>query len=133
MGISMLYFSFLEEGPWCLLEKLSWLRRHSECEGSVSACHIAGIQNGSCFGNEGFAPRYLKNAHVLFIFIFGCAGSLLLCGLFSSFREQGLVFSCGVWASHCGGFSCGLWALGHEGFSSYSPQATEHRPDSCGI
>ena len=21
--------------------------------------------------------------------------------------------SCGVWASHCGGFSCGAWALGH--------------------
>ena len=28
---------------------------------------------------------------------FGCAGSLLLCGLFSS---------CVAWASHCGGFSC---------------------------
>ena len=34
----------------------------------------------------------------LFIyFVFGCAGSLLLWGLFSS---------CGTWASHCGGFSC---------------------------
>ena len=63
--------------------------------------------------NEGFAPRFLKIAYVVFIRIFGCAGSLLLCGLFSSFREQGLVFSCGVWASHCRGFSCGPRALGH--------------------
>ena len=30
----------------------------------------------------------------------------LLCGLFSSCREQGLRSSCGVWTSHCGSFSC---------------------------
>ena len=28
---------------------------------------------------------------ILFIFIFGCAGSLLLCGLFSSCSEWGLL------------------------------------------
>ena len=47
----------------------------------------------------------------LFIF-FCCAGSLLLHGLFSSFKEWGLLSSCGVKASHCGGFSCcgaGVW------------------------
>ena len=27
-------------------------------------------------------------------FFFGCAGSLLLCGLFSSCRQQGLLSSC---------------------------------------
>ena len=39
----------------------------------------------------------------LFIFIFGCAGSSLLCRLF---------FLYGVRAFHCGGFSCGAQAVG---------------------
>ena len=44
----------------------------------------------------------------------------MLCGLFSSCGEQGLLSSCGVRASHCGGFSCcGTWArasvVGHVG------------------
>ena len=44
------------------------------------------------------------------LFIFGCAGSFLLLGLFSS---------CGMQASHCDGFSsCGAWTLGYVGFSS---------------
>ena len=51
----------------------------------------------------------------LFLY-FGRAGSLLLCGLFSSCGEQGLL-SCGVHVSHVSGFSCcraqalgnGLW------------------------
>ena len=34
--------------------------------------------------------------------IFGCVGSSLLC--------VRAVSSCGVWASHCGGFSCGVQA-----------------------
>ena len=39
--------------------------------------------------------------------MFGCAGSPLLHGFFSS---------CSVWASHCSGFSCcKAWALGHVG------------------
>ena len=33
----------------------------------------------------------------IYLLIFGCAGSLLLCRLFSS---------CSEWASHCGGSSC---------------------------
>ena len=42
------------------------------------------------------------------LFTFGCPGSLLLLGLFSSFGEQGLFSSCGVQAPHCDGFSsCG--------------------------
>ena len=54
------------------------------------------------------------------IFIFGFAGSLLLCGLFSSCGRQGLLSHWSAWASHCGGFSCcGAWAL-------------EYRLNSCG-
>ena len=44
------------------------------------------------------------------LFIFGCAGSLLLCGLFSS---------CSLRAAHCSGLSCcGAQALWSSGFSS---------------
>ena len=61
---------------------------------------------------------FLQNFH---LFIFGCAASSLLCGLFSSCSEQELLSSCSVWASHCGVFSCcRAWALGGVGFSSCS-------------
>ena len=42
----------------------------------------------------------------IILFIFGCAGSSLLRGLFSSCGEEGLLSSCGVRASRCSGFSC---------------------------
>ena len=65
-----------------------------------------------------------------FIFIFGCTGSSLLCGLFSSCGEQQahfvvvhrllIVLSC-----------CGAQALGHESFSSCSVWAQQlHLPGS---
>ena len=48
------------------------------------------------------------------LFIFGCAGSLLLHGLFSSCGEQGLLSSCHTWASVYSGFSCcSFWAPEH--------------------
>ena len=40
------------------------------------------------------------------LFIFGCAGSSLLCQLFVSCGEWRLAFSCGAWTSHFSGFSC---------------------------
>ena len=49
------------------------------------------------------------------LFIFGCSGSSLLPGLFSSRSERGPLSSCGVWASDRHGFSCcGAPALGTE-------------------
>ena len=42
---------------------------------------------------------------VVVVLIFGCAGSSLLCRLFSSCVQWGLLSSRGAWASHCGGFS----------------------------
>ena len=52
------------------------------------------------------------------LFIFGCAGSLLLCGLFSRCVEQGLLSSCSALTSCCDGFSrYRACALGHVGFS----------------
>ena len=52
------------------------------------------------------------------LFIFGCAEFFLLCGLFSSLSELGLLSSCSVQASllaenelgHAGFSSCGAWA-----------------------
>ena len=65
-------------------------------------------------------------------FSFGCAGSLLLCKFFSSFGEWGLLSSCSVLVSHCGGLSrCRAQALGHAGFSSCSSLALEHGVNSC--
>ena len=58
------------------------------------------------------------------LLIFGCAGSLLLHGLFSSYGERGLLSSCGVQASRCHGFSCfAAWAHGHTGFSHCDTRA----------
>ena len=52
----------------------------------------------------------MKNGQQFFLikklFIFDCTGSLLLCGLFSSSGEWGLLSRCGALASHCGSFSC---------------------------
>ena len=60
----------------------------------------------------------------LLIFIFGFAGSLLLCRLFFCCGEWRLLSRFGAWTSHCGGFSCrGPQVLGHAGFVSYDPQA----------
>ena len=42
----------------------------------------------------------------IYLFVFGCTGSSLLCGLFSSCGERGLLSSCSVQASHYSGFSC---------------------------
>ena len=39
---------------------------------------------------------------LIILFIFGCAGSSLLHGLFSSYREQGLLSSYSGWASLVG-------------------------------
>ena len=65
------------------------------------------------FSEEKIYNGFLKMILLICVFIFGCAGSPLLCWLFSSCSEQELVSSCSVWASHCCGFSCsGAWLLG---------------------
>ena len=67
------------------------------------------------------------------VFIFSCAESSFLCGLFSYWGKWGLLSSCHVWASHCSGFSrCGAQAPGCVGFCSCDSQALEHKFNSCG-
>ena len=64
----------------------------------------------------------------------------MLCGLFCSCSEQGLLSGCGVLSSHWGGFSCcRAQALGARvsvvavrGLSSCDFQALEHRLSTCG-
>ena len=71
----------------------------------------------------------LKNS---FFFIFGCAGSLVLHGLFSSCYKRATLQ---LW---CAGFSSQwlplLWSTGPRthGLSSGSSQAPEHRLHACG-
>ena len=68
-----------------------------------------------------------------YLFSFGCAVSSLLCGLFCSCGEQGLLACCCVLGSHFRSFSCcGAQALGRVGFSSCGSWALEHRLCSCG-
>ena len=63
---------------------------------------------------------------VICILVFGSAGSFLLCGLFCSCREWGLLSICCARASHYAGFSCcRAQALEHSGYSSCSTQAPE--------
>ena len=58
-----------------------------------------------------------------YLFSFGCAGSLLLPGLFFSSDEWGLLSSCSAQASHWG-----ERALGCVGFSSCSSWAQQLQP-----
>ena len=73
---------------------------------SCSACEVL----------TGWEPASHRSAHGLLRQRPG--GFLLLCGLSPSFSDQGLLSSCGVGASLCGGFYCGMQALGLSDFSS---------------
>ena len=69
-----------------------------------------GVDGEVCSGSRGS----------LFLFIYSWLGGVFIAAqTFSSCGEQGLLSSCGAWASHCGGFSCcRTRALGLEGLSS---------------
>ena len=54
-----------------------------------------------------FVLFFLNN----YLLIYGCAGSLLLPGLFSSFGKWRLICGCGAWASHRGGLLW-VWSTG---------------------
>ena len=56
------------------------------------------------------------------LFIFDCAGSLLLCAVFLRLRQVGASLRCGAWSSSCSGFSCcGALAL-EQGLGSCDAQ-----------
>ena len=64
----------------------------------------------------------------IYLFIFGCIGSLLLRAGFLQLRKWGLLSSCGAWVSPHDGFSCGAQALEH---TSSEVTVCEHRLCSC--
>ena len=66
-----------------------------------------------CHNNDIIVITYPpKDTLKHYLFIFGCAGSFLLCGLFSSFSKRELLPSCSAQASHWDGFShCGAQSL----------------------
>ena len=65
-----------------------------------------------------------KIFYLFVYFIFGCAGSSLLCELFSSCSKWGLLSSGSVQA-YCCDFSCEAQALGHVGCRSFSTWAQQ--------
>ena len=82
-----------------------------------------------------FLSFHISNTFFFFesvIYLFMAVLGLHFCKrTFSSCREQGLLSSCGEWASHCSDFSCcGAWAPGMR-FSSCGSRAPEHRLNSC--
>ena len=55
---------------------------------------------------------FFKNLFI-YLFIFGCIVSSLLCTGLLQLQQAGATLCCDAWASHCSGFSCcGAWALG---------------------
>ena len=68
----------------------------------------------------------LSKLFLFYLFISGCAGSLLLCTGSLYLWRAGALLHCRARVSHCGGFSrCGAQARGHTGFSSCSSRALE--------
>ena len=66
-----------------------------------------------------------------FIYFLGCPGSLLLLVAFFGWGEQGLLSSCGAWASHCRGFP--LWSMGFRVHGPHRCGKWVELPLSCGI
>ena len=77
---------------------------------------------------------------LIYLFIFGCIGSSLLCAGPLQLRLVGATLRCGARASHCGGLPCcRAQALGVRAsavvarrLSSCGTRALEHRLSSCG-
>ena len=79
------------------------------------------------------SPKCFFLKIIIYLFIFGCVGSSLLCAGFLQLLRAGTTLHCGARASHCSGFSCcRAWALGARGFSSCGTWALERRLSSCG-
>ena len=70
----------------------------------------------------------LKNIYLFDLFIYGCAGSLLLQ------RPSPVAVSggCCSLVLVCGFSFCGAQAVGHVGFTICGSQALQHRLGSCG-
>ena len=96
------------------------------------------VKQGCCSSPGLITSSFFKM--YLFIYIFGCVGSLLLCAGFSLVVASGGCSSLRCAGFSLGGFSwCGARALGVRasvvvalGLSSCGSQALEHRLSRCG-
>ena len=80
----------------------------------VCLCLLLSLFNACAYKYTYFFKKNL----FIYLFIFGCIGSLLLCAGFLQLRQAGATLCCVTRASHCSGSSCcGARALG-AGFSS---------------
>ena len=80
-------------------------------------------------------PKLLKKMSAIYLFIafYSVLGLCCCMGFPVVSSEQGILFSCGKQASHCGGFSyCRAWALGHTGFGNCGFEALDRGLISCG-
>ena len=115
--------------PWCWACSEPCVQKETEFSQESASLRWYGVLPAP---KGGFWDSRLESLLLLlflilcvYLFTFGCAGSALLCTLFSSCGEWGLLSSCHVQASHCDGFSrggaqtpghvsftsCGSWAL----------------------
>ena len=86
---------------------------------------------------QGYIVFSTGNYTIIFIFliilcIFGCAGSSLLCGLFSSCGKRGLLSGCGTRASYCVASLVAQYKLQGTWVSVVVACGLEQRIHSCG-
>ena len=74
-------------------------------------------------------PGQATKAQYIYLFVFGSAGSSLLCTGFLQLWRARAILRCGVWASHWGGFSCFGARLQGERASA----VVAHSLGSCGM
>ena len=125
-----------------LVGPASW-RQHPQIE-SPEACflfaHSTTVRGGTSFcsllcpqhrrvSGTSQGSKYFLYIYMIYFFS-GCAGSSLLCGLFSRCSKWEILSSCRSQASHCSGFSCG--ALVPQLLSLCAQCALEHKRHSCG-
>ena len=58
------------------------------------------------FLTHSFVDGLFKKCVYVYIYLFGCAGPLLLQAGLLQLQRVGATLCWGAWASHCGGFSC---------------------------
>ena len=75
---------------------------HLKCTGFTPSVYLRDELHGTLISSHAISFVFFLSC----LFIFGCAGSSLLHGLFSSCSEQELLSSCSARASHCDGLCC---------------------------
>ena len=116
--------SLLESHCFSFSARLS-LKAQSKSVLLISLCILFfSFPTLSTISNYTFASSFI------YLFISAALGLCCCMWAFSSCGKKGLLASCGVRASHCGGVSCfRAWALGCVGFGSCSDWA----PLLCGM